>query len=71
MKTKIKLVISLLLCTILVFSYTNESIALSKYGSRGAEVKKIQRILKKSNFYKGDVDGIYGSKTKAAVVKFQ
>lgn len=71
MKRQLKIAISLLLCVVLSFAFTTESIALSKYGSRGAEVKEIQRRLKKWDYYSGDVDGIYGTKTKAAVVKFQ
>lgn len=45
--------------------------ALSKYGSRGEEVKKIQQSLKKWGYYTGSVDGIYGTATKNAVIKFQ
>lgn len=45
--------------------------ALSKYGSRGQEVKTIQIKLKRWGYYSGNVDGIYGSATLAAVKKFQ
>ncbi len=45
--------------------------ALSKYGSTGSEVKKIQQKLKSLGYYNGSVDGIYGKNTKAAVTKFQ
>lgn len=45
--------------------------ALSKYGSRGEEVRKIQTKLKNWGYYKGNVDGIYGSQTQAAVKSFQ
>lgn len=45
--------------------------ALSKYGSTGQEVTKIQNKLKELGYYKGTVDGVYGSKTKAAVLAFQ
>ncbi len=44
---------------------------LSKFGSTGQEVRSIQTKLKNWGYYSGDVDGIYGSKTKAAVVYFQ
>lgn len=44
---------------------------LSKVGSRGAEVRAIQQKLKERGLYKIAVDGIYGSKTKEAVMKFQ
>ena len=50
----------------------NESLeTLSKYGSRGNEVKQIQEKLKRWGYYNGSVDGIYGSKTLAAVKSFQ
>ncbi len=45
--------------------------ALSKFGSSGQEVRNIQKKLKSWGYYKGEVDGIYGSKTKAAVIYFQ
>lgn len=45
--------------------------ALSKVGSRGAEVRAIQQKLKDRSLYTGTVDGIYGTKTKDAVIKFQ
>ena len=45
--------------------------ALSKYGSRGSEVTTIQEKLKRWGYYTGNVDGIYGSLTVAAVKKFQ
>ena len=49
----------------------NEVEALSKYGSRGQEVITIQTKLKRWGYYKGSVDGIYGSKTVEAVKYFQ
>lgn len=44
---------------------------LSKKGSRGEEVKKIQTNLKKWGYYDGSVDGIYGDQTEKAVRYFQ
>lgn len=49
----------------------NESIALSKYGSSGREVTQIQTKLKRWGYYNGSIDGVYGSKTVAAVKYFQ
>lgn len=50
----------------------NESVeTLSKYGSRGEEVRQIQTKLKRWGYYKGNVDGIYGSQTLEAVRYFQ
>ena len=54
-----------------VFFRNNESLALSKYGSRGEEVRTIQTKLKRWGYYKGNVDGIYGSQTLEAVKYFQ
>lgn len=45
--------------------------ALSKYGSRGEEVRTIQTKLKRWGYYNGNVDGIFGSQTLTAVKYFQ
>lgn len=45
--------------------------ALSKLGSRGEEVRRIQTKLKELGYYNHSVDGIYGSRTKKAVTAFQ
>lgn len=51
---------------------TEQSIeTLSKVGSRGEEVRKIQQKLKNLGYYTGSVDGIYGTLTQTAVRKFQ
>lgn len=53
-------------------SYNQSSVStLSKLGSRGDEVRKIQQKLKSLGYYKGSVDGIYGTSTKKAVTAFQ
>ena len=54
-----------------VFFRNGEVEALSKYGSRGEEVRTIQTKLKRWGYYTGSVDGIYGSATLAAVKWFQ
>lgn len=51
--------------------FRNEVNALSKYGSAGSEVTQIQTKLKRWGYYNGAIDGIYGSKTVAAVRLFQ
>lgn len=52
--------------------YKNQQVeALSKYGSSGDEVRQIQEKLKRWGYYNGNVDGIYGSQTTAAVKSFQ
>lgn len=45
--------------------------ALSKLGSTGTEVRNVQKKLKELGYYKGSIDGIYGSATKKAVTAFQ
>ncbi|MBR5535420.1 MAG: spore cortex-lytic enzyme [Clostridia bacterium] len=45
--------------------------ALSRIGSTGSEVTKIQTKLKNWGYYKGAVDGKYGSATQKAVKEFQ
>lgn len=45
--------------------------ALSSYGSRGDEVRQIQKKLKSLGLYSGSVDGIYGKGTQSAVKAFQ
>lgn len=45
--------------------------AISRQGSTVNEVKSIQKKLKELGYYKGEIDGIYGSKTKSAVISFQ
>jgi len=61
----------LILVLIMFLSSKNEVEALSKYGSSGNEVTQIQTKLKRWGYYKGSIDGVYGSQTLAAVKSFQ
>ena len=56
-----------------IYNKTNEqsTYTLSKYGSTGDEVIRIQRKLSSLGYYKGSIDGIYGTGTKNAVLSFQ
>ena len=54
-----------------VFFRNDEVYALSKYGSRGEEVRQIQTKLKRWGYYNGNIDGIFGSGTLEAVKWFQ
>lgn len=40
-------------------------------GTRGSDVTRLQKHLKAAGFNPGGVDGVFGSKTKAAVLRFQ
>jgi len=76
MKNSYKIVIIMVIATILFISYnmiirSQVAEATSRYGSRGDEVKQIQTKLKNWGYYKGSVDGIYGSGTLSAVKSFQ
>ena len=45
--------------------------AVLRQGDKGGEVKEVQRRLKLWGYYSGNVDGIFGSATKEAVILFQ
>ncbi len=49
----------------------NNTQVLSKYGSRGEEVRRIQSKLRELGYYSGAVDGIFGTRTQSAVKSFQ
>ena len=53
------LVLFLVVLIILLVNNTYTSLALSKYGSRGEEVRQIQTKLKRWGYYNGSIDGIY------------
>ncbi len=40
-------------------------------GSRGASVAQLQELLRNAGFDPGPIDGVFGSKTQAAVISFQ
>ena len=80
LKNVSKILLCIILCLIFVSTgflgykifENNQTITiLSKYGSRGSEVRQIQTKLKRWGYYNGNVDGIYGSQTLAAVKYFQ
>lgn len=77
-KKNIVVIVILIICILSFLSYniffredSNSSYALSKYGSRGDEVRQIQTKLKRWGYYSGNIDGIYGSQTLSAVKWFQ
>ena len=77
MNKKINKILTIFILTIVLLSLSatifklHEVSALSKYGSTGNEVKQIQTKLKNWGYYKGKIDGIYGSQTLKAVKDFQ
>lgn len=71
-------IVCLLLCVLFlsamwyfIYDITPANPTLSQMGSRGNEVRQIQQKLKEWGYYKGSVDGIYGTETKNAVLQFQ
>ena len=70
-------VIAIIACVNIVGEYKNQpSISTAyalvlKQGSRGTEVKTMQRKLKNWGYYTGSVDGVFGKQTTAAVKYFQ
>ena len=75
-KKKLFIFITIILIIVLIIFGINllknkDVEVLSRYGSRGDEVKQIQTKLKNWGYYNGSVDGIYGSKTVEAVKYFQ
>lgn len=62
----------ILLIIVLIFSLAIlPANSFSLLGSRGEEVRSIQTYLKNNGYYNGNIDGIYGEQTKAAVTAFQ
>lgn len=70
MKKSIILMV-LVIITIFASASVIQAATLLKVGSTGAEVRLIQSQLHTLNYNVGPLDGIYGSKTKAAVMEFQ
>ncbi len=50
---------------------TSLAAAVLRQGDKGGDVKEVQRRLKNWGYYTGNVDGIFGAGTRAAVIKFQ
>ncbi len=51
--------------------YTSEGFPILRKGMRGSEVIKLQRLLQKLGFLKGEVDGYFGEETEAAAIALQ
>ena len=70
---QVMMVLCVCVFTVNIVSYPQPEVTevLSKYGSRSEEVRQIQTKLKQWGYYFGSVDGIYGTQTQDAVIKFQ
>ncbi|MDD6012601.1 MAG: spore cortex-lytic enzyme [Oscillospiraceae bacterium] len=81
-KKQIKIFLALVMVAVLIVGsvsiasqnfYGNGEVisTLSRLGSRGEEVRQVQKKLKELGYYNGAVDGIFGSGTQKAVRAFQ
>ena len=66
---KIRRIAAAVLAVLMVMSVT--VFAAYRSGDRGEKVREIQTRLKRWGYYTGNIDGIYGKKTVAAVKYFQ
>ena len=65
-------IFKIILCVLVVVSLSvTTTLALSKIGSRSDEVKKIQTALRDKGYFTSNIDGIFGTLTKNAVIAFQ
>jgi 3D (Asp-Asp-Asp) domain-containing protein len=65
-------ILSLLLTGVfLVKSDTAMAASNLSWGSRGTEVVQVQQALNNRGYWCGEADGIFGSKTYSAVIRFQ
>ncbi len=75
-KTALLILVTILIVVTLfyqtqIFDFGYSIAALSRYGSSGAEVTKIQTRLAAWGYYDGQIDGLYGYLTYSAVRSFQ
>ena len=45
--------------------------AVLRQGARGSDVKEMQRRLKQWGYYDGSIDGVFGTGTRSALIRFQ
>ena len=67
----LRLGLAAVLALALLVAFLPAQAAVYRQGSQGSAVRTIQTKLKRWGYYTGSVDGIYGSKTVAAVKYFQ
>lgn len=71
MSKKLKIICLIISLVFVTSSFGGKVYGFSAMGSRGSEVRNIQTRLKNWGYYKGSVDGIYGTLTRSAVKAFQ
>ncbi len=67
----ILLAVLILINAVIILGVQNVQGVSYRRGSSGDTVKQIQQKLSKLGYYTGSIDGIYGSKTEAAVKAYQ
>lgn len=65
------ILLNAMVITAIAYSYRQSTETLSRLGSRGEEVRQIQKKLRELGLYSGSVDGIYGTGTQKSVRQFQ
>ncbi|MEA4901951.1 C40 family peptidase [Desulfitobacterium sp.] len=71
MKKRLIFIIIMLLLNVLMITPAAQASTLLKTGNSGSSVQALQTDLKTLGFFSGSIDGIYGVKTKEAVIAFQ
>lgn len=61
----------LIACILLITALVICAMAPLRQGSSGSDVTALQKKLKRWGYYTGEIDGIFGTKTKEAVMYFQ
>lgn len=70
-RNKIRFIIFILVLVLTITTQHFSAFSLSKYGSTGEEVTLIQQKLNELGYLDSTPDGIFGNKTKNAVINFQ
>jgi hypothetical protein len=69
-KHLVSVALIVVICIFVFPSKVNASSVL-RTGSKGAQVRQLQTDLKKFGYYTSTIDGVFGPKTKLAVMEFQ
>jgi len=70
-KTSCLVVVFLVILFVSTTAFAASNDDLIKVGMRGEKVVVLQKLLAEKGFYAGEIDGIFGSGTQAAVREFQ